>query len=541
MKTTKKLFALLLSLTMVMMLGLTVFAAGTGAITVENATPGKVYTAYKVFDATYNGEAASYYIDKDSEWYELVVNAKSGSELLFNVEPLAADTNRCVVKFSVSDSSRISTWFNSEAVKTAAAGFTGIAKTAENGTVKFDNLDFGYYYISSTLGATATITNMRQSATVIDKNQTPGWGEEGGKKIVKADGTLASIDTAAIGDKINFKVTVNNALNYSKADKIKQYSINDLEGAAISCDFHSVVVKVNGVEIKGGWIEDHDGDSDIGHAVDKDDTTTTYENCSWYIENQIEDNGRFFIHIHWQNEDGSFRYTKADGTPNQIEVTYTATLEGNASMGTDFANNINTANLSWKVDNGSEGEDNTPSIVRVYSYAFAVFKKDGHANTPLAGAEFQIEDAEGNILKLLKSATQDDVYYLSNDYTKSDEVADAVYTSQADELSTFVTPADGNIVIKGMKGGNYKLVETKAPDGYNQLKDKIDITLSQENINGLVDRYSVVLETVENQKGSVLPETGGTGTMVFIALGALAVIGAGVFLVTNKRMSKEAL
>ncbi len=541
MKTTKKLFALLLSVVMAATLGITAFAAGAGTITVENATPGKTYTAYKVFDATYDGDAASYYIDKNSEWYELIVNAKVGSELLFNVEPVASEENRCIVTFSVSNASRISAWFNSQEVKTAAAGFTGIAKTADNGTVKFENLDFGYYYISSTLGATATITNIRQNVTVIDKNQTPGWGEEGGKKIVRADGTLASTDTAAIGDKISFKVTVNNALNYSKADKIKQYIINDLEGAAIYCDFHSVVVKVNGVEIKGGWIEDHDEDSDTGHAVDKNDTDTTFENCSWYIENRIEDNGRFFIHINWQNSDGSFRYTKEDGTPNKIEVTYTATLKGNASMGTDFANNINTANLSWKVDNGSEGEDNTPSVVRVYSYAFAVFKKDGQANAPLAGAEFRLEDAQGNVMKLLKSASQEDVYYLSNEYTQSDKVEDAVYNSPADELSSFVTPADGNVVIKGMKGGSYKLVETKAPDGYNQLKDKIDITLNQENISGLVDRYSVVLETVENQKGSVLPETGGMGTVIFIAVGALAVIGAGIFLVTNKRISKEAL
>ena len=43
----------------------------------------------------------------------------------------------------------------------------------------------------------------------------------------------------------------------------------------------------------------------------------------------------------------------------------------------------------------------------------------------------------------------------------------------------------------------------------------------------------------DSSTGTVLPETGGTGTVIFVALGALAVICAGVFLVTNKRMSKE--
>ena len=39
----------------------------------------------------------------------------------------------------------------------------------------------------------------------------------------------------------------------------------------------------------------------------------------------------------------------------------------------------------------------------------------------------------------------------------------------------------------------------------------------------------------------MLPETGGTGTIIFIVVGAVAVIGAGLFLVTNKRMSKEGI
>ena len=57
--------------------------------------------------------------------------------------------------------------------------------------------------------------------------------------------------------------------------------------------------------------------------------------------------------------------------------------------------------------------------------------------------------------------------------------------------------------------------------------------------------YAIALEgalkikEIENNKGTVLPETGGIGTTLFITLGALAVIGTGLFLVTNKRISKE--
>ncbi|MGN1140331.1 MAG: LPXTG cell wall anchor domain-containing protein, partial [Oliverpabstia sp.] len=37
--------------------------------------------------------------------------------------------------------------------------------------------------------------------------------------------------------------------------------------------------------------------------------------------------------------------------------------------------------------------------------------------------------------------------------------------------------------------------------------------------------------------GSTLPETGGMGTTIFYVIGAILVIGAGVVLITRKRMS----
>ena len=50
---------------------------------------------------------------------------------------------------------------------------------------------------------------------------------------------------------------------------------------------------------------------------------------------------------------------------------------------------------------------------------------------------------------------------------------------------------------------------------------------------------SGIIQIRNTKKYYLMPETGGVGTMIFVALCALAVICAGVFLVTNKRMSKE--
>ena len=44
---------------------------------------------------------------------------------------------------------------------------------------------------------------------------------------------------------------------------------------------------------------------------------------------------------------------------------------------------------------------------------------------------------------------------------------------------------------------------------------------------------------VVNKKGSSLPETGGIGTTIFYVVGVILMLGAGVLLVTKKRMSSN--
>ena len=81
-------------------------------------------------------------------------------------------------------------------------------------------------------------------------------------------------------------------------------------------------------------------------------------------------------------------------------------------------------------------------------------------------------------------------------------------------------------VIYGLDGDStYYIEETKAPDGYNKLEGKIAVTMSDAN----------QVQPVVNNAGSVLPSTGGIGTTIFYAIGAILVIGAGVVLVSRRR------
>ncbi len=77
-------------------------------------------------------------------------------------------------------------------------------------------------------------------------------------------------------------------------------------------------------------------------------------------------------------------------------------------------------------------------------------------------------------------------------------------------------------------------------DGYTVImKDPSTGTVLAGSSNYTFTMKDDTAVDIYNASTVALPETGGIGTVIFVALGALAVICAGVFLVTNKRMSKE--
>ena len=96
MKSMKKLMALLLVVVLTLALGTTAFAASSdeanGTITVLNPIEGETYTAYKIFDVTYDdnndtipltqGDAEDHYaytIDSNSPWFATVAAYAGGT------------------------------------------------------------------------------------------------------------------------------------------------------------------------------------------------------------------------------------------------------------------------------------------------------------------------------------------------------------------------------------------------------------------------------------------------------------------------------
>lgn len=573
MKHTKKALALLMVLVMSLsLLTVTAFAAG-GTITIENATAGMEYKLYKVFDASYiegtTGDTkpagATYTIKSTDPWYPLV----KADDSPFTLTEDNAHPGTYIVSIVEGQQETVATWFQN----VDASGLTPTqTETPTGNTVTFNGLDKGYYYIKSGVGATVTLTHANETRTVIDKNQQPGWGTDGtktGGKFIKTGANGAgeeygAFGTADIGGKLDYKIDIFSATNYQGDKMIKEYIIEDTESPAVFIHFSTIKVWVNGTELKKGWVEGVDENSDTSHAIGSSPTATSKDDADWYVKNADNTDSKFSIHINWLEDDGTFKFDN-NGKPNVIKITYEGVLKSKGVIYGDNGN-LNTATL-YVLPNGSttKAQVSDLSETKAVTYSSELFKytTENGDKKPLAGAEFTITRAgETKPLEFYPSKLYAGVYYLANEENRTSEHVDHSdpLKENSMKVTTLVTPADGMIIIRGLAGGEYIVTETKAPGGYNKLTASITMPLGQGSnpaagvtltdvkkslaadgspLSTPVAFQNVHVKEIENNKGTVLPETGGIGTTLFITLGALAVIGTGLFLVTNKRISKE--
>ena len=212
-------------------------------------------------------------------------------------------------------------------------------------------------------------------------------------------------------------------------------------------------------------------------------------------------------------------FAAADVIANQgktITIEYTAFLNKDASYYDPMVQGMQGIDSNKVKLNYGNNYETVEKQVYVDSAVFRFDKVDGtSSDTKLPGAEFELQ-RDGVAIPLVV-------------VTEGVEYRIAAPDDTATTTTTIVT--NGNtILICGMDPDvTYQLVETKAPTGYNKLDDPIDITGSTANGPMFKQRY------IENNKGAVLPSTGGIGTTIFYVIGAVLVIGAGVALVARRR------
>ncbi len=215
-----------------------------------------------------------------------------------------------------------------------------------------------------------------------------------------------------------------------------------------------------------------------------------------------------------------------------VIVTYNAKLNGNGEVG--ITPNTNEAYLKYS-NNPYNNEQITQTTTQItYTYTIdlnlskiAELKNEDSEKVYLSGAEFEIYSEPNKV-----------------------EERTAIATITTDEL--------GKCLYSSLGSGTYYLKEIKAPDGYNKLREEIELevnaicdelgtitwTVEEKNNNNLI--YAQMVEKkgttipeiklqVENKSGFQLPVTGGTGIRIFVLLGLSIMLLAVISLKSNKK------
>jgi fimbrial isopeptide formation D2 family protein/LPXTG-motif cell wall-anchored protein len=193
---------------------------------------------------------------------------------------------------------------------------------------------------------------------------------------------------------------------------------------------------------------------------------------------------------------------------NDIVITYRALITEAALTDTGRENEVTL--------NYDDGNYILKDETNYTSYFTGIEKVDGeNSETKLEGVKFTLT-ANGVAYNVVKSGD----YYIP--------------TTAEGSTNEVETDANGLIIIRGLDNskGPYVLTETETNDGYNLLAEPKNLTLVEDTTTAYAtDNFDQVV----NNKGTVLPSTGGIGTTIFYILGGLLVIGAAVILVARRK------
>lgn len=479
----KKLFALMLALAMVLV--------ATGAFAAKitiNSTAGDdvqtdttVYTYYKILDADIENPTA------------VTVDTESG-------ESTAATEGDNVP--------RVSYYVTTQAKATALEG-TGLFTVTKDATA-----DKWYVALKddSTTGADIATALNAIKTVFADASDTFAQTAPGG--TAEKDGLAPGyyLITSTLGDVLAVQtladITINTKNDYPTVDK----TIPETDKSAQIGDTITYTITVD--------VPDSANDQII--VTDTMTSGLTFKSIT-SVGNGTDTLTADTDYTFAKTDDQNFTVTLSADTVTAnkgktITILYTAVLNENAVVDAadtndaDESSNDNTVKINY-----GQHFESKPVTVETDTQKFTFDKVDGADQKKLPGAIFELRlgDTALNLIEVTKG----EVYRIAT----AEEIAD----DSIDKVNQMTTTGKV-ITVNGVDGDvTYKLVETQAPTGYN-LPDNpsTDVTPATDNS---------VAVTIENNKGTVLPSTGGMGTTIFYVVGGLLIIGAAIVLVARRK------
>lgn len=509
MKKLKRMMAVLLAMVMALAMSVTVFAAeGQGSLKVKvnenNTLEGQTLNVYKLFNLSVNGTNYAYTVN---ETYKAgIIDALNLTEE--NPEPDSAALYNAIAALegtAVQDFAKDFTAYalTNDLTETDTSGKIGTAAT----DYTFDNLDYGYYlvYQTGTKELQSSLVSVDKAVgTEVDlKGEAPSIT----KDAQNTEGT--SIDSVEIGQIVKYVITgtIPDTTGYEQYQYIIHDTLTDgldfvdQSGTEPSDTDYSVSVQIEGAAEA----------TQTATLSGNDDRTMELDLSQWIIDNQTSKGQTFTVTY----------YAKVNSDA-------VVTTNNNASLeyGNDPDNTITTTPVQEK----------TPTFpLQIKKFATGVDYLDG-ATFRIYRSETDAQQDQNAI-----AVTGSNGSYTVNPVQTGGNLIYDMVSSNAEVGTGF------NLKLNGLAAGNYWIVETQAPEGYNGVTApiKVTVTVSGDNdVNNWTISKNDKAETdkvidIENSTGTILPGTGGMGTILFTVIGvALVIAVAGSFVVSRRRRAE---
>ena len=538
MKKMKKMMALVIAMVMVLSMSISVFAAVPESQTIDANSAADANGKYTISVA--EGDTHTYTV------YQILTGSLNAGESKLGNPAWGSDaaaTTTYATEKAFIDAISASGLSNQEinaiaesVLKSSAEGVGTVSASTSLDVVP------GYYLIKDTTETLADgdAKSLNIVAVFNDITITPKKGNVTSEKHVDDQNDSDSTDHSELKDSADYDIgdTIPYTLTMTLPDdyaNYKQYKIvfTDDMSAGLTLNADSVKIHYGTDDTTGTPITFTSG----GTSAYTGGTVYTYTIADLKAA---------------QAATGASDALKGLGAGSVITITYTATLNSSAVIGStgnpnqykvDFSSNPN------QDAGGTPDTNDTPwdkNIVFTYK---TVFNKVDGAGKPLTGADFTlykkvVDDSEAGFSWV-------DVTALNS----GEGAANPTKTKEAFTKGTD-TAANAKFTFAGLDAGDYKLSETATPAGYNTIDD-IEFTITATHDLESTDPTLTALtgtdgaeftmtpdltagsltSDVKNEQGAELPSTGGIGTTIFYILGAILVLGAGIVLVTRRRMS----
>lgn len=221
----------------------------------------------------------------------------------------------------------------------------------------------------------------------------------------------------------------------------------------------------------------------------------------------------------------------ADSPCNELRIYFTAQINSKAGMGEQIPNQ---AHVKYTNNIGKTYEKDS-DVPEVHTGGIQLLKVDSKDPTKtLAGATFKVyrkatdEEIEAGVETTTLTINNEKQQMILVSFYSSMNSENDKYAVAGEKVTSLTTGSDGKGYIYGLAYGDYYLVETKAPAGYNTLSEPTHFIIN--STSHLTDSKI----TVTNVSGTELPSTGGIGTTIFTISGILLMGVAGLFLFKKK-------